>query len=318
MRRTAFFLLCLILLFFLPTGPVQAQDEPSGQNQGAQAARTDTEAGPAAAPETEARAEENAGSARAPEAAVEDRADAADGEDPETKARTPGKEDGEAASQAAARKEAPEEGGETEESEALPFTPPDRLPAALRSRWPGVDSMVSSPFSISGQRGRRFHTGLDIRAKLGWPVRSLKKGVVQDAGPMGLAGLCVRVKQEDGKTVSYAHLGKILVTPGQKVARGQHLGLVGCTGRTTGPHLHLTVRSPDGALLNPRREISALWEVFDPPAEEVGRPLAHQGCPRGQGLRTFNPRMRIGMPHYLRMRRSARQLKVYRFAPLPE
>ena len=90
---------------------------------------------------------------------------------------------------------------------------------------------------------RTFHNGIDIRAKLGTPVRAVRKGKVTFAfkDMKGGGGLMVDVATVtiSGTFVSrYAHLHKILVKKGDTVKKGQIVGTVGSTGFSTGPHLH--------------------------------------------------------------------------------
>jgi len=107
---------------------------------------------------------------------------------------------------------------------------------------PPVVGRVSSPF---GDRvdpfegGRRFHRGLDVAAPEGTPIHSLADGVVTMAQERAGYGRVVVVEHADGWSSLYAHCDAMDVTPGQRVARGEVLGTVGSSGRSTGPHLHL-------------------------------------------------------------------------------
>ncbi len=83
----------------------------------------------------------------------------------------------------------------------------------------------------------RYHTGVDLGARLGTPVRAAAAGVVQTPVAGGWAGTHVIIDHGDGSTLS-AHLGAATVTPGQQVRAGDVIGYVGMTGRTFGPHLH--------------------------------------------------------------------------------
>jgi murein DD-endopeptidase MepM/ murein hydrolase activator NlpD len=85
------------------------------------------------------------------------------------------------------------------------------------------------------------HPGLDYRARMGNPVVSTAEGVVSLARRNGGFGLMIEVSHENGFATRYAHLSKILVTRGQKVKRGEIIGLVGNTGHSTGSHLHYEV-----------------------------------------------------------------------------
>jgi len=104
---------------------------------------------------------------------------------------------------------------------------------------------VSSPFGprrdpIDG--GERVHSGLDLAAPTGEPVRSAAAGQVVRAGSLGGYGLVVDVRHRGGVLTRYAHLSELLVAKGERLARGQRVGRVGATGRATGPHLHFEVQ----------------------------------------------------------------------------
>ncbi|MDO5536159.1 MAG: M23 family metallopeptidase [Desulfovibrionaceae bacterium] len=181
-------------------------------------------------------------------------------------------------------------------------------PENVKRLWPRVESLVTSAYGE--QRGgmtrysrARRHMGLDIRAHQGWPIRSLRNGVVTAAGFGGRAGLMVKVRQDNGRTVTYAHMSEILVKKGQKVSRGQYVGRVGCTGVTTGSHLHIGVRDAKGNPVNPRGEFTGLWELFDPPVKDISGPIEAMACSRRDRLKGSPNKRLIGTQHYLRMRR---------------
>ncbi len=96
-----------------------------------------------------------------------------------------------------------------------------------------------------------MHTGIDLTAHTGTPVYATGDGIVvrADAAARGY-GNHIRISHGFGYMTMYAHLSKILVKPGQKVKRGELIGLVGSTGRSTGPHLHYEVRI-NGKPVNP-------------------------------------------------------------------
>jgi len=98
---------------------------------------------------------------------------------------------------------------------------------------------------------RQFHSGQDIAAFPGTPVRNTATGVVVSAGWKGGYGLTVTIRHEYGYESRYAHLSRINVYPGQSVNKGIIIGYVGNTGVSTGYHLHYEVLL-NGRFLNPR------------------------------------------------------------------
>jgi murein DD-endopeptidase MepM/ murein hydrolase activator NlpD len=123
--------------------------------------------------------------------------------------------------------------------------PPPVSPFSLRLPLSGP---VTDGF---GPRGPRFHAGIDIAAPAGTPVAAAGDGTVIAAGwrPGGF-GQTVELEHEEGTTTLYRHLSAVLVKPGQHLATGTALGLVGTTGDATGPHLHFEVRVR-GAAVDP-------------------------------------------------------------------
>jgi murein DD-endopeptidase MepM/ murein hydrolase activator NlpD len=108
-----------------------------------------------------------------------------------------------------------------------------------------AEGRISSSFGmrthpISGQR--KMHTGMDIAAPTGTPVRAAADGVVSFAGRRGGYGNTVIVDHPDGTQTLYAHKHTLGVRAGESVTAGQTIGTVGSTGHSTGPHLHFEVR----------------------------------------------------------------------------
>jgi murein DD-endopeptidase MepM/ murein hydrolase activator NlpD len=95
-----------------------------------------------------------------------------------------------------------------------------------------------------------FHQGLDISAPAGKPVYATADGLVVRAGHQGELGNHVALSHGFGLTTRYGHLSRVAVRPGQRVRRGDVVGYVGNTGRSTGYHLHYEVLR-DGAQVNP-------------------------------------------------------------------
>ena len=126
------------------------------------------------------------------------------------------------------------------------------LAASTPSIWPAHGWLSSTVGNrrdpING--GRDFHEGLDISADRGTPVYATADGTVSSAGYEGGYGNLIVLTHEYGLETRYGHLSKFLASPGAKVKRGDIIGLVGSTGRSTGSHLHYEVRV-NGRLLNP-------------------------------------------------------------------
>jgi murein DD-endopeptidase MepM/ murein hydrolase activator NlpD len=119
--------------------------------------------------------------------------------------------------------------------------------------WP-VRSFVTSPYGyrLSPFTGlRQFHSGLDIGAPTGTPVKAAMAGRVNTVGFNDSLGNYVVVSHHSGYRTLYAHLSAVAVKPGVSVGMGQRIGDVGSTGRSTGPHLHFTVYK-NGVTVNPR------------------------------------------------------------------
>lgn len=128
--------------------------------------------------------------------------------------------------------------------------------ALMPSRWP-VRGAVNSEFGNRRSpwtKTAEFHGGLDIAADRGSPVHAPAPGTVLFAGAQTEFGLSVMVEHGHDIRTLYGHLSKILVTPGQKIERGQVLGLTGNSGKSSGPHLHygILVKSQS---VNPRAYI---------------------------------------------------------------
>jgi murein DD-endopeptidase MepM/ murein hydrolase activator NlpD len=111
----------------------------------------------------------------------------------------------------------------------------------LRPRASAVSSGFGTGRTFNGQVTSR-HLGVDFRGAAGAPIRAANRGVVVLVDTFFLGGRVVYLDHGGGVTTGYLHLSKALVTLGDTVRRGQTIGLVGATGRVTGPHLHWTAR----------------------------------------------------------------------------
>ncbi len=109
--------------------------------------------------------------------------------------------------------------------------------------------------------GRRMHKGLDFAAPLGTPLYATADGVVIKAGWNSGYGRMVTIKHDFGIETRYAHMSKIRVKVGQKVSRGDRIGDMGSSGRSTGVHLHYEIRV-GGKAVNPMTYIKAAKNVF--------------------------------------------------------
>jgi len=97
---------------------------------------------------------------------------------------------------------------------------------------------------------RQFHRGIDIVADQGTPIRATADGVISRALRVSDYGKTIDISHGYGYVTRYGHLSEILIRPGQSVHRGDVIGRVGSTGRSTGPHLHYEVFR-DGRRVNP-------------------------------------------------------------------
>ena len=116
---------------------------------------------------------------------------------------------------------------------------------AKPSIWPvfgRLESGVGGRRNPFGGRGFEYHEGQDIDATYGTPVQVSASGRVTIAGWQRGYGNVVYVDHGNGLSTRYGHLSEIDVAVGQSVTQGQTIGLVGSTGRSTGPHLHYEVR----------------------------------------------------------------------------
>ena len=116
-------------------------------------------------------------------------------------------------------------------------------------------SNISSPFGhrkSPGGIGSKYHKGLDIAFPTGTHVLACEAGKVELAGWNDGLGKCIIISHGGGLKTVYGHLSKINVTKGQSVVRGQFIGEVGSTGKSTGPHLHLGVMV-NGSYVDPQK-----------------------------------------------------------------
>ncbi len=115
--------------------------------------------------------------------------------------------------------------------------------ASTPSIWP-VQGFISSKFGMRSSPFtgvRQLHRGLDIAARKGTPIHAPASGRVVFSQSDGAYGLSIEIDHGSGISTRYAHMNKLHVKKGESVQRGMHIGDVGNTGRSTGPHLHYEV-----------------------------------------------------------------------------
>ena len=134
----------------------------------------------------------------------------------------------------------------------------EALAGATPSIWPthgwltGTSAAARDPFT--GEPA--FHQGLDISTEKGQPVYATADGTVESAAYTGDYGNLIVVKHDFGLSTRYGHLSRFNVKPGQQVKRGDVIGYVGSTGRSTGAHLHYEILA-NGKLINPLQLLTA-------------------------------------------------------------
>ena len=119
--------------------------------------------------------------------------------------------------------------------------PPMWTASFIKPRTSVITSEFGSGRVFNGQLTTR-HLGVDFRGAMGEPIRAANRGVVALVDNFFLAGNVVYIDHGGGVVTSYFHMSKPLVHVGETVKRGQVIGLVGKTGRVTGPHLHWAAR----------------------------------------------------------------------------
>ncbi len=125
--------------------------------------------------------------------------------------------------------------------------------------WP-VNSRILSPFGLRrffNGKPRSPHSGVDLRARTGTPIRAPANGKVVLVRNCYLSGNTVVIDHGGGLFTLYAHLSRVKVKDGEMVRKGTTIGLAGSTGRATGPHLHWGV-----SLFGNRVDPARLMELF--------------------------------------------------------
>lgn len=137
------------------------------------------------------------------------------------------------------------------------FKAPFDMPVKDRFRWTSGFGGRQDPAGW----GTRMHEGADMAGAYGTPIYSTADGVVAFAGWQSGYGRLIRIRHANGIETRYAHLAQIRVDVGQRVSRGERIGDMGNSGRSTGTHLHYEIRI-DGRAVNPMTFIKAAKNVF--------------------------------------------------------
>ncbi|MCY9516513.1 M23 family metallopeptidase [Paenibacillus apiarius] len=122
---------------------------------------------------------------------------------------------------------------------------------ATPTLWPTNSTRITSAFGDRDDpfhRSNAFHSGLDIAGNTGDSVYAAAVGEVIASDVDALKGNYIIIKHHNGLSTRYLHMSKRLAKAGDKVAKGQIIGEVGSTGRSTGPHLHFEIRQGDEAI----------------------------------------------------------------------
>lgn len=133
---------------------------------------------------------------------------------------------------------------------------PQVVPASVENITSGF-GYRRDPFNGRGA----MHAGIDFKGALGSPIFAAAEGRVTFAGWKSGYGQAIEITHANGMMTRYAHLSRIDVTLGQRVAAGGTIGGLGSTGRSTGPHLHFEVRI-NGSAVNPRPFLEAAPDVL--------------------------------------------------------
>lgn len=150
---------------------------------------------------------------------------------------------------------------------------------AIPSAQPVANLSFTSNFGVRSDPFRgtaAMHAGVDIPGPIGTPIYATADGVVARSERSGGYGNLVEINHGKGIETRYGHLSKLIVAPNTRVRRGQLIGLMGSTGRSTGSHLHYEVRI-DGRAVNPLPYMQTASAVLPAPAAPTTRNAAMGG-----------------------------------------
>ena len=153
---------------------------------------------------------------------------------------------------------------------------PQVRPAAIDEISSGLDYR-RDPFT----RSAAMHSGIDFRGPIGAPIYAAADGVVSFVGRKSGYGNVVEISHGNGLLTRYAHMSRFAARVGQRVNAGDHIGGIGNTGRSTGPHLHFEVRINDRAV-NPRPFLEMAPNVLEEARRDPAIARSKTGQARGQ------------------------------------
>lgn len=151
----------------------------------------------------------------------------------------------------------------------------ERSVAGLPQALPASLEYISSGFGYRADPftgGADFHPGLDFKGPMGAPIYAAARGTVSFVGQRSGYGNVVEIDHGNGLVTRYAHMSGFRTLVGKPVLAGELIGLIGSTGRSTGPHLHFEVRVSDRPV-NPRPFLEAVPHVF----QKAGANAAQRG-----------------------------------------
>jgi murein DD-endopeptidase MepM/ murein hydrolase activator NlpD len=140
---------------------------------------------------------------------------------------------------------------------------------SIPSGMPVQDATLTSNFGMRNHPilgGRRNHKGVDLAEPVGTPVYATADGLVSKAAPFSSYGNYIQIEHGGGLQTRFAHLSGFAVATGDQVHKGQLIGYVGTTGRSTGPHLHYEIRVAGEAVDPTPYMVSTDLAVSDDPA----------------------------------------------------
>jgi murein DD-endopeptidase MepM/ murein hydrolase activator NlpD len=153
-----------------------------------------------------------------------------------------------------------------------------RTSVSIPSRKPVDNLVLTSSYGVRSNPfngHRRAHKGIDIPGPVGTPIYATADGVVARSEWASGYGNLVAINHGNGIETRYGHMSKLIVGPNEYVRRGQLIGLMGSTGRSTGSHLHYEVRI-DGEAVNPMPFVESSDYVIamsgKPPVVAMGGP----------------------------------------------